>query len=301
MKLNNTVVTLALLGVLALAAFAGGLLPAGDPVHAADPDFGSSPTTVAVLENTPPGVNIGDPISATDADETGDAAIEFGNTLTYSLQAEDTDEARADAAAFDIDSSTGQLITKAPLDADGDKTTYTVTVRVDDGETRAADSPCGTCTRDVTITVSPLTNEAPLAPVPPTVVSGPDDVGTTNTDESTTSLKVVWHPPNNTGRPVIDTYVVEYKKSTGTDFGSTGVDIVNLPGHDRHDLGSGGRHLLRRAGSGRRTPTPETGGPWSLVGTGLTNKEGNIPPALTVASPADAACGREHARGADRR
>ena len=69
-------------------------------------------------ENTPPGVNIGDPISATDPDETDTAAIEFGQTLTYSLEASaDTDVARADAAAFDIDASTGQLITKAPLNA----------------------------------------------------------------------------------------------------------------------------------------------------------------------------------------
>ena len=60
-------------------------------------------------ENTPPGVNIGDPISATDADEDD----EFGNTLTYSLEGADTD-----AASFDIDPSTGQLITKAALDAE---------------------------------------------------------------------------------------------------------------------------------------------------------------------------------------
>ena len=91
MKLNNTVLTLALLGVLALAALAGGLLPAGNPVHAADPVFDTTPDpgSRSVPENTPPGVNIGDPISATDADETGDDttdAIEFGDTLIYSLR-----------------------------------------------------------------------------------------------------------------------------------------------------------------------------------------------------------------------
>ena len=64
----------------------------------------------SVPENTPPGVNIGDPISATDDDETGTDAMEFGNTLTYKLGGDD-------AASFDIDASTGQLITKAPLDA----------------------------------------------------------------------------------------------------------------------------------------------------------------------------------------
>ena len=89
-------------------------------------------------ENTPPGVNIGDPISATDDDETGADAIEFGNTLTYSLG--------GDAASFDIDASTGQLITKAPLDHEA-KDQYSVTVTVDDGETRPADSPCTTVLR----------------------------------------------------------------------------------------------------------------------------------------------------------
>ena len=83
-------------------------------------------------ENTPPGVNIGDPISATD-DGREDDDIEFGDTLTYSLGG-------TDAASFDIDPSTGQLITKAPLDADprggnGSNQTTTVTVTVDDGET----------------------------------------------------------------------------------------------------------------------------------------------------------------------
>ena len=39
MKLNNTVLTLALVGVLALAALAGGLLPMGNVVHALPPVF----------------------------------------------------------------------------------------------------------------------------------------------------------------------------------------------------------------------------------------------------------------------
>ena len=43
--------------------------------------------------------------------------MEFGNTLTYKLGG-------TDAASFDIDASTGQLITKAPLDADGDTILY---------------------------------------------------------------------------------------------------------------------------------------------------------------------------------
>ena len=57
-------------------------------------------------ENTPPGVNIGAPSRPR---RRRGHDLEFGNTLTYSLQG-------TDAASFDIDPSTGQLITKAPLD-----------------------------------------------------------------------------------------------------------------------------------------------------------------------------------------
>ena len=205
MKQKNTVVTLALVGVLALAALAGGLLPEGNPVHAEPPDFGSGPFTRSVPENTPPGVNIGDPISATDPDETGDAAIEFGNTLTYKLGG-------TDAASFDIDPSTGQLITKAPLDyEDASNRSYAVVVTVDDGEDR--DSPI---TQSVTINVTDE-DEPPLAPYAPTVVSGEDVDDGDPDDESTTSLKVVWHPPENMGTDITD-YNVQYKKSTETAF-----------------------------------------------------------------------------------
>ena len=105
MKQRNTFVTLALVGVLALAAVAGGLLPAGKPgPRGRLLSLSTGVGTRTVPENTPPGVNIGDPISATDPDETGDAAIEFGNTLTYSLRpSSDTDVARDAAASFDID------------------------------------------------------------------------------------------------------------------------------------------------------------------------------------------------------
>ena len=89
MKLNNTVVTLALLGVLALAALAGGLLPMGNVVHGGRSCVRRLQTHGSVPENTPPGVNIGDPVSATDADETGETqattTLEFGHTLTYKL------------------------------------------------------------------------------------------------------------------------------------------------------------------------------------------------------------------------
>ena len=260
MKHKAPVFTLALLGALALAALAGGLLPSDSVVYAAEPRFDTDTSSRDVPENTPPGVNIGDPISATDPDETGDSAIEFGNTLTYKLGG-------TDAASFDIDASTGQLITKAPLDAEADPS-YSVMVTVDDGETRTSD--CTSCTQDVSITVTPV-SESPAAPAPPTVVSGKDGTPSDETEESTTSLFVVWHPPEYTGSGTLD-FTVQYKKSTETEFGSSDVNendttatITRLEADISYDV--------RVQADGGEGP-----GPWSFVGTGSTNKAGNSPP-----------------------
>ncbi len=82
------------------------------------PEFteGDSATRI-IAENTNAGVDIGSAVSATDPDE---------DTLTYSLLG-------TDASVFDIDSSTGQLQTKASLDYET-KSSYSVTVDVSDGE-----------------------------------------------------------------------------------------------------------------------------------------------------------------------
>ncbi len=272
MRHNKPVFPLAAAIALTLALVSGILFLADSPVYAAfEPDFVSGANTREVPENTPPGVNIGDPISATDDDETGDAAIEFGNTLTYKLGG-------TDAASFDIDASTGQLITKAPLDAEGDKTSYEVTVTVDDGETRPADSPCTTCIQTVTIRVTDVAGtEKPLAPAAPTVVSGEDDDLTDDNEVSTTSLKVVWHPPNNMGRPNISSYAVAYKKSTATTFGTSDVVIDTFPATNATITG-----LEADISYDVRVQATNSNGlgAWSLVGTGSTNKEGNSPPSF---------------------
>ena len=250
---------------LTLALVSGILFLADSPAHAADPSFVTGAGTREVPENTPAGVNIGAPISATDADETGDNALEFGNTLTYSLGG-------TDAASFDIDSSTGQLITKAPLDNER-KATYSVTVTVDDGETR--NTPI---TQTVAITVTDL-NEPPAAPYPPTVVSGKDADTANDPEESTTSLYVVWHLPENTGDDVTG-YNVQYKKSVATAF----TDVT-------HD-GTGTTVAIEGLDPGtsyqvRVQATSDEGtGPWSYVGTGSTNKTGNSPPQSTAQSHA---------------
>ena len=266
-----TLANLAAALALALALLVGVLLPSDNAVHAAEPAFLVPGTdTREVPENTPPGVNIGDPVSATDADETGDDAIEFGNTLTYSLGGTDADK-------FDIDASTGQLITKAPLDAEVDGGSYSVTVTVDDGETRTAAAPCTTCEVTVTVTVTPVT-EPPLAPHPPTVVSGPDTDGTPD-NESTTSLRVVWHPPENAGRPAITGYAVVYKKSTETGFSATDATNVAQTGTTTNAiisaLDADTSYDVRV-----RAINPDGDGLWSLVGTGSTNKEGNSAPSF---------------------
>ncbi len=82
------------------------------------PEFTEGDSTTRIIaENTNAGVDIGSAVSATDPDE---------DTLTYSLLG-------TDASAFDIDSSTGQLQTKASLDYET-KSSYSVTVDVSDGE-----------------------------------------------------------------------------------------------------------------------------------------------------------------------
>ncbi len=92
--------------------------------------------TRSIAENTDPGVNIGTPVAATDADN---------NTLAYFLSGDD-------ASAFSIDDSSGQLLTSAALNYET-KSSYTVTVTVSDGN--LAD------TITVTISITDV-NEAPV-------------------------------------------------------------------------------------------------------------------------------------------
>ena len=96
----------------------------------------------SVDENTPAGVNIGKPVSASDADS---------DILIYTLGG-------ADAAMFGINSSTGQLKTKTALDSDDDNVdttdeTHSVTVTATDPSGASASQP-------VTITVNDI-NEGP--------------------------------------------------------------------------------------------------------------------------------------------
>ena len=81
------------------------------------PVFADGSMTRSVAENTPSGVNIGSPVTATDANS--------DDTLTYTLGG-------TDATSFSIVSTTGQLRTRAPLDYEA-QNAYSVTVTVSDG------------------------------------------------------------------------------------------------------------------------------------------------------------------------
>ena len=264
MKQKNTVVTLALLGVLALAAVAGGLLPAGNAVHAVAPVFDSGAGNRSVPENTPPGVNIGNPVSASDDDDDGEDNndIEFGDTLTYSLSG-------TDAASFDIDASTGQLLTKAPLDFENpsggtgnDSNDYVVTVTV-------KDSSGTSITQDVTVTVT-NEREEPGAPAAPTVVSTDSD-----DNAATYELKVIWYPPAATVETVRG-YGVEYKKTTDTSFGTTGVGAISSTTFSTVNIT--GLEVDTSYQVRVRARNDVGDGPWSLSGVGSTNKKDNVLP-----------------------
>ena len=144
------------------------------------PVFEQSLGTFTVAENTASGQNVGDAVTATDADN---------HTLTYSLLGSESDP-------FAINGSTGQIRTDDPLDFETTQS-YTFQVQADDGHG-------GTDTVSVTINLIDIT-EPPLKPNPPSVSS---------VAGSTTSLLVTWTAPENTGRPDIANYDLQYREGT---------------------------------------------------------------------------------------
>ena len=150
--------------------------------------------TRSVAENTAAGTNIGAAVTATDVD---------GDTLTYSLSG-------TDAASFDIDTSTGQIQTKAALDYES-KTSYSVTVGVSDGSLSD--------TIAVTINVTDV-NEPPPKPDAPTVA--------VSATAPKSELDVSWTALTNTqmaGKPPVTDYDVQYRKhgdSTWSSHSHTG-------------------------------------------------------------------------------
>ena len=134
------------------------------------PEFPSTETgTRNVAENTAAGENVGDPVTATDPDR---------DPLHYTLGG-------AGASSFDIDSSTGQLLTDDALDYETDSS-YSVTVSVRDSKDSGGNPDTATDdTIDVTITVTDA-NEMPEFPS--------TETGTRNVAENTASGENVGDP-----------------------------------------------------------------------------------------------------------
>lgn len=127
-------------------------------VRSAPPAFDeNSRTTRYVMENTPAFWELGLPVNATDPD---------GDPLTYTLGGDD-------AGWFAILESTGQLLTKGPLDYES-RNSYSVTVSVHDGKApNGAPSVVPDDTILVTILVGDVEPDPGIPPEQVPVVSDP--------------------------------------------------------------------------------------------------------------------------------
>ena len=171
------------------------------------PAFSETSTTRSVPENTGPAENIGEPVGAEDPD---------GDELTYTL------DDGTDARSFDIVPTSGQLLTKDPLDRET-KNSYSVTVSVSDG-INAQSEPDAEVDDTISVTIRVTEeNEAPMFP---------------STEPGTRSFPENTPPGRNIGEPVAAededndrlTYTLE-----GTD--ATSFDIVSTTGQIRTKTG----------------------------------------------------------------
>ena len=176
--------------------------------------------------------DIGDPVAATDAD---------GHSLTYSLEG-------TDAAGFTIVPSSGQIRTKVGEKYDFEaKASYAVTVGVEDDNG-------GSATIAVTLNVADQA-EVPPAPGAPTVTATPG---------STTALDVTWTAPDDTGRPAIDGYDLQYREGTSGSF-TDGPQGVTGTSASISGLTAGTSYEVQV-----RATNAEGVGAWSASGTGAT-------------------------------
>ncbi len=161
-------------------------------------DRSDSLVTLRVGENTRAGQNIGSAVSASDADS---------NSLTYSLEGPGKD-------SFTIVSSSGQIRTRSPLDYET-RQKYSVTVKVDDKQRKDN----SVAAKSVTIMVDDV-REAPSPPAAPGVAGIPG---------STSSIRVMWAAPANTG-PSVTEYDVHYREvgSGPTRWEHSGADMGTI-------------------------------------------------------------------------
>ncbi len=207
------------------------------------PEFAEATASRSLSENmgdatTTFAENLGAAFTATDDDD---------DTLTYSIEG-------TDASSFSVDTSSGQLKNKVGVSYSHEATpTLSVIVKASDGRG-------GSDTIDVTVTVNDI-NEPPLAPGQPVVsaVSG-----------SKTSLSVNWSAPSNTGRPVIQSYNLQYREGNSGDW-SNGPQNVTGTGTIISGLSEDTSYQVQVMAT-----NAEGDGPWSSPGTARTNR--NSPP-----------------------
>ena len=157
----------------------------GEAANRAPVFVAAPPVTRSVEENTPAGQPLGDPVTATDADN---------DSLTYRLRGVHADR-------FSIGAGTGQLVTKEGIAYDHEgRDAYTVTVRVTDGQRGRATVVVGIAVTDV--------DEPPGAP-PEGVVVAPRD----------TALTVTWNAASDeAGKPPVSGYEVTHRTGDGGEW-----------------------------------------------------------------------------------
>ena len=137
-----------------------------------------------LVENTAANQNVGLPITATDADD---------DSLTYTFSGPDMDR-------FTFMSSTAQIRTRSGQTYDYEThQLFVVRVTADDGNG-------GIKTATVVIRIRDMAE-------PPSTPSR-----LTTLQVNPTSMVVSWTPPNNTGRPEIADYDIQFRKSSETDW-----------------------------------------------------------------------------------
>ena len=196
---------------------------------------GDDPRMFSVEENVPLGTDIGEPVTATDADR---------DTLTYSV-----DTASRYASYFQINSETGQLQTNVAngrvFNHENDPNEYDIIVVADDGRGRTA---------QITVAVS-VTDllEPPDAPGAVTV-----------TGSGTTSLEVTWTAPENAGRPDIEDYDVQYREAGASQW-TNGPQDVDVTRATIMPVDPGKSYEVQV-----RATNDEGDGPWAVWGATIT-------------------------------
>ena len=198
---------------------------------------------------------------------TADFSTNENEAIAFTVTATDDDDGDevsyavtggADQALFQIDAASGALTSAAapdhedPADAGRDNT-YLVTVTATGGTGARA----LTTDQAITVTVTDV-DEPPSAPVTPTVsaVSGSSD-----------SLLVEWAAPDNSGKPDIESYDLQYRKGTTGDY-TDGPQDETVASATIDGLDADSAYQVRV-----RATNDEGDSGWSSAGSGTTNAQ----------------------------